>query len=56
MPRVAPITGKADVPAEHHAVVDDVLGVFGQVTISGPKAAKGVLTFAGPRVTVRWSR
>jgi len=31
MPRVAPITGKADVPAEHHAVVDDVLSVFGQI-------------------------
>ena len=31
MPRVAPITGKDDVPAEHHAIVDDVLGVFGQV-------------------------
>ena len=29
MPRVAPITGKADVPAEHHHVVDDVLSVFG---------------------------
>jgi 4-carboxymuconolactone decarboxylase len=31
MPRVAPITGKADVPAEHHHVVDAVLGVFGNV-------------------------
>jgi 4-carboxymuconolactone decarboxylase len=31
MPRVPPITGKADVPAEHHGVVDDVLGVFGQI-------------------------
>ncbi|HEX3864248.1 MAG TPA: hypothetical protein VHY35_21405 [Stellaceae bacterium] len=31
MPRVAPITSKADVPAEHHSVVDDVIGVFGQI-------------------------
>jgi 4-carboxymuconolactone decarboxylase len=31
MPRVPPITGKEDVPAEHHKVVDDVLGVFGRV-------------------------
>jgi 4-carboxymuconolactone decarboxylase len=34
MPRIAPVTGKADVPAEHHAVVDEVLKVFG--TIRGP--------------------
>ena len=31
MPRVAPITGKDDVPAEYHNVVDDVLGVFGRI-------------------------
>jgi 4-carboxymuconolactone decarboxylase len=31
MPRVAPVTGKSDVPAEYHAVVDDVVKVFGQV-------------------------
>lgn len=31
MPRAAPITGKADVPAEHHAVVDGVLKTFGRV-------------------------
>ncbi len=31
MPRVPPITGKDDVPAEHHKVVDDVLGVFGRI-------------------------
>ena len=24
MPRVKPVTGKGDVPAQHHAVVDDV--------------------------------
>ena len=34
MPRIAPVTGKCDVPAEHHAVVDEVLKVFG--TIRGP--------------------
>ena len=31
MPRVPPITGKDDVPAEHHKVVDNVLGVFGRI-------------------------
>jgi 4-carboxymuconolactone decarboxylase len=31
MPRVAPITGKSDVPAEHHAVVDEVMKTFGRV-------------------------
>src|SRR6516164_6152413 len=31
MPRIAPVTGKSDVPAEHHAVVDDVVKVFGGV-------------------------
>src|SRR6476660_5814111 len=31
MPRVPPITGKDDVPAAHHNVVDDVLGVFGRI-------------------------
>jgi 4-carboxymuconolactone decarboxylase len=31
MPRVAPITGKSDVPAKHHAVVDEVVKVFGNV-------------------------
>jgi 4-carboxymuconolactone decarboxylase len=31
MPRVAPVTGKDDVPAQYHNVVDDVVGVFGQV-------------------------
>src|SRR6059036_2483885 len=34
MPRVAPITGKSDVSAEHHAVVDAVVNVFG--TVRGP--------------------
>jgi len=31
MPRVAPITGKSDVPAEHHAVVDGVMKTFGRI-------------------------
>jgi len=31
MPRVAPITGKSDVPAQHHGVVDAVVSVFGNV-------------------------
>jgi 4-carboxymuconolactone decarboxylase len=31
MPRVAPITGKSDVPAEHHPIVDAVIEVFGNV-------------------------
>ena len=49
MPRVAPITGKSDVPAEYHAVVDGVLKVFGQVRgpysmlLHSPKLAERVL-------------
>src|SRR3989442_14552967 len=49
MPRVTPITGKADVPAEHHAVVDAVVGVFGGVRgpfsmlLHSPKLAERVL-------------
>jgi 4-carboxymuconolactone decarboxylase len=31
MPRLTPITGKADVPVEHHAAVDAVVKVFGSV-------------------------
>jgi 4-carboxymuconolactone decarboxylase len=31
MPRVTPITGKAEVPAAHHGVVDQVVKVFGGV-------------------------
>jgi 4-carboxymuconolactone decarboxylase len=34
MPRIPPVTGKSDVPAEYHGVVDEVLKVFG--TIRGP--------------------
>ena len=49
MPRVAPITGKSDVPAEYHAVVDGVLQVFGQVRgpfsmlLHSPKLAERML-------------
>ena len=49
MPRLAPITGKSDVPAEYHAVVDGVLKVFGQVRgpysvlLNSPKLAERVL-------------
>ena len=51
MPRVPPITGKADVPAEHHHVVDDVIGVFGQVRgpfsmlLHSPPLAEKMLQF-----------
>jgi 4-carboxymuconolactone decarboxylase len=31
MPRVTPISSKADVPAEHHAVVDGVLKTFNRI-------------------------
>jgi 4-carboxymuconolactone decarboxylase len=31
MPRVTPISGKADVSSEHHALVDGVLKVFGGI-------------------------
>jgi 4-carboxymuconolactone decarboxylase len=31
MPRVPPVTGKADVPPEHHGVVDAVVETFGNV-------------------------
>ena len=34
MPRIAPITAKSDLPAEHHAAADAVVKVFG--SIPGP--------------------
>lgn len=49
MPRVAPITGKSDVPAEHHAIVDAVPKVFGNVRgpfsmlLHSPRLAERVL-------------
>jgi 4-carboxymuconolactone decarboxylase len=49
MPRVTPITGTSDVPVEHHAVVDAVVKVFGNVRgpfsmlLHSPKLAERVL-------------
>jgi len=49
MPRVTPVTGKSDVPAEHHAVVDAVVKVFGgvrgpfSVLLHSPKLAERML-------------
>lgn len=49
MPRIAPVTGKAEVPAEHHRVVDAVVEVFGNVRgpfsvlLRSPRLAERVL-------------
>ena len=49
MARVTPITGKADVPAQHHDVVDAVVSVFGNVRgpfsmlLHSPELAKRIL-------------
>jgi 4-carboxymuconolactone decarboxylase len=49
MPRIAPVTGKSDLPAEHHHVVDAVVGVFGNVRgpfsmlLHSPRLAERVL-------------
>jgi 4-carboxymuconolactone decarboxylase len=49
MPRLTPITGKADVPAEDHAAVDAVVKVFGSVRgpfsmlLHSPKLAERLL-------------
>src|SRR5438046_1926306 len=49
MPRIKPITGKADVSAEHHAVVDAVEKIFGGVRgpfsmlLHSPKLAEHLL-------------
>ena len=54
MPRLAPITGKSDLPAEHHRVVDAVEKIFGGVRgpfsmlLHSPKLAErllGLVTF-----------
>lgn len=51
MPRIPPITGKGDVPAEHHGVVDEVVKVFGgvrgpySVLLHSPKLAANALRF-----------
>jgi 4-carboxymuconolactone decarboxylase len=49
MPRIPPVTGKSDVPAEHHGVVDAVVKTFGNVRgpfsmlLHSPKLAERVL-------------
>src|SRR5947199_9305168 len=49
MPRIAPVTGKSDVPAEYHGVVDEVLKVFGSIRgpfsilLHSPKLAERLL-------------
>jgi 4-carboxymuconolactone decarboxylase len=49
MPRLTPITGKAEVPAAHHGVVDAVVKVFGSVRgpfsmlLHSPKLAERLL-------------
>jgi 4-carboxymuconolactone decarboxylase len=49
MPRIAPITGKSDVPAEYHPVVDEVLKIFGGIRgpfsmlLHSPKLAERLL-------------
>jgi 4-carboxymuconolactone decarboxylase len=49
MPRIAPVTGKQDVKPEHHAVVDEVIKVFGNVRgpfsmmLHSPKLAEKVI-------------
>jgi 4-carboxymuconolactone decarboxylase len=49
MPRIPPVTGKAEVPAEHHRVVDAVVEVFGNVRgpfsvlLRSPELAERVL-------------
>ena len=49
MARIPQITGKADVAPEHHAVVDEVLKVFGNVRgpfsmlLHSPKLAERVI-------------
>ena len=54
MPRIAAVTGKPDVPAAHHAVVDQVVQVFGGVRgpfsmlLHSPRLAErmlGLVTF-----------
>jgi 4-carboxymuconolactone decarboxylase len=49
MPRIAPVTGKSNVAAEYHRVVDDVIKVFGgvrgpfSVMLHSPKLAERIL-------------
>jgi 4-carboxymuconolactone decarboxylase len=49
MPTITPVSGKADVPVEHHHVVDEVIKVFGgirgpfSIMLKSPKLAERVL-------------
>jgi 4-carboxymuconolactone decarboxylase len=49
MPRIPPITGKADVPPEYHYIVDQVIAVFGalrgpfSMLLHSPKLAEKML-------------
>lgn len=49
MPRITPVSGKADVPNQYHSVVDEVVKVFGQVRgpfsvmLHSPELARRVL-------------
>jgi 4-carboxymuconolactone decarboxylase len=49
MPRVTPLTSKADLPAEHHALADAVVKVFGHIRgpfsllLHSPKLAERLL-------------
>jgi len=54
MPRVAPITGTSDGPAEHHAVVDAVTRVFG--TVRGPFGPERCSHRDGIRDSIRHRR
>ena len=62
MPRIAPVTGKSDVPAVHHHVVDGVIEVFGSVRgpfsvlLHSPKLADRVLPLVKFFRETAWSR
>ena len=51
MPRVAPVTKKEDVPAQHQQIAEDVIGVFGQIRgpfsmlLHSPPLAERMLQF-----------
>jgi 4-carboxymuconolactone decarboxylase len=49
MPRITPITAKSELPAEHHAVADAIMKVFGRIRgpfsmlLHSPKLAERIL-------------
>ena len=49
MPRITPITAKSELPAEHHAIADAVIKVFGRIRgpfsmlLHSPKLAERIL-------------